>query len=264
VLTPLSNILFSADYWRIKVKQYVGGVPGSFTLNTCLNTGNPFYCSLILRDATGSLSTGNGAAAGRIIGTRFNTGSYGNSGVDLEGRYILDLESLGTQAGRVSFSFTGSAALDNPINVTPGVSTIDCDGYYGPNCSGVGPTSPVPRWRHRLRTTWEGGSDVEISLNWRFIGQMNSEFTSPNPNLNNPNNVFPVDSHIGVYNYFDMDGAFDLGGHVRVRLGVNNLTDRKPPVIGFSANPLLVNGNMAAGIYDALGRFLFLGFTAKY
>jgi iron complex outermembrane receptor protein len=264
VLTPLSNILFSADYWRIKVKQYVGGVPGSFTLNTCLNTGNPFYCSLILRDATGSLSTGNSAAAGRIIGTRFNTGSYGNSGVDVEGRYILDLESLRAQAGRVSFSFTGSVALDNPINVTPGVSTIDCDGYYGPNCSGVGPTSPVPRWRHRLRTTWEGKSDFEISLNWRYIGQMNSEFTSPNPNLNNPNNVFPVDSHIGVYNYFDVDGAFDVGTHVRIRLGINNLTDRKPPFIGYSANPLLVNGNMAAGIYDALGRFLFLGFTAKY
>jgi outer membrane receptor protein involved in Fe transport len=47
-------------------------------------------------------------------------------------------------------------------------------------------------------------------------------------------------------------------------LGINNLTDRKPPFIGYSANPLLVNGNLAAGIYDALGRFLFLGFTAKY
>jgi iron complex outermembrane receptor protein len=50
---------------------------------------------------------------------------------------------------------------------------------------------------------------------------------------------------------------------LNIRLGINNLTDRQPPVIGFAANPLLVNGNMAAGMYDTLGRYLFVGFTAK-
>ncbi|MDP9013496.1 MAG: TonB-dependent receptor [Pseudomonadota bacterium] len=264
VLTPLVNVLFTADYWRIKVKQYVGGLPGSFTLATCLNTGDPFYCSLVRRDASGSLSTGNGAAAGRIIGTRFNTGSYGASGVDFEGRYIWELESLVSKAGNLSFSFTGSVALDNPIDVTPGVSETDCSGYYGPNCSGVGPTSPVPRWRHRLRTTWETKHDFELSLNWRHIGQLKSEFTSGNPNLNNPANVYAIDSHIGAYDYFDLDGNIDVTPHLNIRLGVNNLADKKPPVIGFTANPLLVNGNMAAGLYDTLGRYLFVGFTAKY
>jgi iron complex outermembrane recepter protein len=264
VLTPLRNILFSADYWRIKVKQYVGGVPGSFSVNTCLNSGDPFYCGLIHRDVNGSLSTGNGANAGRVIGTRFNTGSYGNSGVDFEGRYVWNLESMAAKAGNLSFSFTGSAALDNPINVTPGVSQIDCSGYYGPNCSGAGPTSPVPRWRHRLRTTWETHHDFDVSLNWRHIGRLKSEFTSGNPNLSNPGNVYAIDSHIGAYDYFDMDGSIDVTPHLNIRLGVNNLTDRQPPVVGFAANPLLVNGNMAAGMYDILGRYLFVGFTAKY
>jgi outer membrane receptor protein involved in Fe transport len=264
VLTPLTNVLFTADYWRIKVKQFVGSLPGSFTLNTCLNSGDPFYCGLIQRDANGSLSTGNGAAAGRIIGTRFNTGSYGSSGVDFEGRYVWDLEPLQSKAGNLTFSFTGSVALDNPIDVTPGVSEFDCSGYFGPNCSGAGPTSPVPRWRHRLRTTWETKHDFELSLNWRHIGQLKSEFTSGNPNLNNPANVYAIDSHIGAYDYFDLDGNIDVTPHLNIRLGVNNLADKKPPVIGFTANPLLVNGNMAAGMYDPLGRYLFVGFTAKY
>jgi hypothetical protein len=30
------------------------------------------------------------------------------------------------------------------------------------------------------------------------------------------------------------------------------------------ANPLLVNGNMAAGVYDVLGRYLFVGLTARF
>jgi iron complex outermembrane receptor protein len=262
VLTPLSNILFSADYWRIKVKQFIGNVPGTFSLGTCLNSGDPFYCSLIQRDANGSLSTGNGTSAGRVVSTRFNTGSYGNSGVDFEARYIWSLQSIASRAGSLSFGFTGSLAIDNPINVTPGVAQIDCTDLYGPNCSGAGPTSPVPRWRHRLRTTWETRAGLEVSLNWRHIGAMKSEFTSAQfmPN----SNVFPVDSHISAYDYLDVDGAIEVTEHFKVRLGVNNLTDRKPPVIGFAANPLLVNGNMAAGVYDALGRYLFAGLTAKF
>ena len=264
VLTPVPNLLFSADYWRIKVKGYVGSVPGSFTIPTCINTGDPFYCSLIQRDGSGSLSTGNGPTAGRVIGTRFNTGSYGNSGADFEGRYALSLESLSARAGTLTFSFTGSVALDNPIDVTPGASEIDCSGYFGPTCSGAGPTSPVPRWRHRLRATWQAANDFELSLNWRHIGRLKSEFTSPGAGLGNPGNVFPVDSQIPAYNYIDLDAGMNVTPNVNVRLGVNNLTDRKPPVIGFTANPLLVNGNMAAGVYDMLGRFVFVGVTAKY
>ena len=262
VLTPLTNLLFSADYWRIKVKQYVGGLPALFTINTCLATGDPFYCGLIQRDATGSLSTGNGASAGRIIATRFNTGSYGTSGVDFEGRYIWDLESLRSKAGNLTFSFTGSVALDNPINVTPGAPEFDCSGYFGFNCSGGGPTSPVPRWRHRLRTTWESKHNFQVSLNWRHIGKLKYEATSGNPNL--PGTIYPVDSRIGAYEYFDLDGSVDVTPHLNIRMGINNLADRKPPIIGFNANPQLVNGNLAAGMYDFLGRYLFLGLSVKY
>ncbi len=263
VFTPKSNLLFSADIWRIKVKQFVGSLPGTFTINTCLNTADPYYCGLIHRDATGSLSAGNGASAGRVIGTRFNTGSYGTSGVDFEGRYVWDLASVGAEAGELSFGFTGSLARDNPINVTPGVPEFDCTGLFGPNCSGAGPTSPVPKWRHRLRMTWKAGHEVELSLNWRHIGALSSEFTSSNAVLSNPGNVFTIDSQIPAYDYFDLDGSMRVGAHLTMRLGVNNLTGKRPPVIGFTANPLLINGNLAAGMYDSLGRYLFAGITVQ-
>ncbi len=146
------------------------------------------------------------------------------------------------------------------------MSEIDCTDLYGPTCSGAGPTSPVPRWRHRLRMTWESHAGFEVSLNWRHIGELKSEFTSSNPNLFNPNNVFAVDSYISAYDYLDLETGIEAETeHLKkIRLGVNNLTDKKPPVIGFTANPLLVNGNMAAGMYDSLGRYLFAGLTARF
>lgn len=262
VLMPLPNLAFTADWWRIKVSQYVGSVPASYAMTTCLNGGDPFYCSLIQRDASGSLSTGNGSTAGRVVGTRFNTGSYGNTGVDLEGRYSVDLRSFGPAAGRITFSFTGSAALKNPISVTPGAALLDCTGLFGPSCSGAGPTSPVPRWRHRLRSTWRTTHDLEVSLNWRHIGHLNSEFTSAY--LYSPGSIYPVDARIPAYDYFDLDASIDLTERWNARVGINNLTNRQPPVVGFTANPLLVNGNLAAGMYDPLGRYLFAGVMLRY
>jgi hypothetical protein len=41
--------------------------------------------------------------------------------------------------------------------------------------------------------------DFEVSLNWRHIGRLKSEFTSGNPNLSNPGNVYPIDSHIFLW-----------------------------------------------------------------
>jgi outer membrane receptor protein involved in Fe transport len=186
------------------------------------------------------------------------------SGVDIEGRYVLDMSALSLEnAGKISFNFAGSVALDNVIQVVPGLIPFDCTGFYGPTCTGEGPTSPIPKWRHKMRATWEARKDFEISLNWRHIGHLDSEQTSSNPHLATAT-AYPVDSHVPSYDYLDIDTSVDLGSHVSLRLGVNNVFDRQPPIIGFNANPLLVNGNMLASIYDTFGRYLFVGLTAKY
>lgn len=267
VLTPVDwarNLIVSADYWRIKINQYIGSLASVDSLNNCIASGAPVYCSLVVRDANGSLSVGNGPTAGRVIGTGLNTGSFGMSGVDIDGRYILDLRGTGWRyGGTLSFSFTGSVAVSNTIEVVPGLPAFDCTGFYGPTCTGEGPTSPIPKWRHKLRSTWKPTENFNVSLNWRHIGSLSSEQTSSSPHLAT-GTVYPVDARIPSFEYFDLDTSFALGPHVELRLGVNNLLDRNPPIAGFNANPLLVNGNMVAAMYDTLGRYLFVGLTAKF
>jgi iron complex outermembrane receptor protein len=261
VLTPVHwapRLVLSADYWRIRVKQFLlSGIPAGITFNSCLDSGAPLFCSLIHRDGQGSISLGNGPTAGRIIASGLNTGSYGESGVDIDAHDIFDVG-----LGNLTVTLQGSRAIDNPIQVIPGQPAFDCTGYFGPTCTAAGPTSPIPKWRHKLRMTWSLPSGFDVSLNWRHIAALASEHTSSNPQLNGT--VFPIDTRIPSFDYLDIDAGIALHSHLEVRMGVKNLTDRRPPIVGFTANPLIVNGNVAAGMYDFLGREIFLELTAKF
>ncbi len=260
VITPswLPHFSFSVDYWRIKVKGYVGQYAPNATLTDCVNTGDPLFCSLVHRDATGSLSIGNGPTAGRVIATNLNTGSSAQSGIDLSGNYSLGLGA----AGRLVFNFGGSVALNSRLQIDPTQPAFDCTGLYGPTCTGEGPTSPIPRWRHQLRLTWKPRGTFDMSLNWRHIGALDSELGSPYPHLQGT--VFPIDARISPYDYFDLATSVDVLHGSSLRVGVNNIFDRNAPIVGANNNPQILGGNMVASIYDTLGRYIFVGITVKF
>jgi len=60
--------------------------------------------------------------------------------------------------------------------------------------------------------------------------------------------------------------------NVRLQLGVNNITDKVPPLVVGSdcstsspqANGANCNGNTFPGVYDAMGRYLFAHITAQF
>ena len=96
----------------------------------------------------------------------------------------------------------------------------------------------------------------DLTLRWRYIGSDKSEQTSTNPFLAGTP-YLPL-SKIPAYNYFDLTGAFDVYKNMRLQLGVNNIVVRNPP--------LVVNGDCSTfpGVYDAMGRYWFFEFTAKF
>jgi iron complex outermembrane recepter protein len=259
------GLILSVDYWRIRISGYLGQIPASASLNGCLTSGDPTFCALIVRDpTTGSLGLGS---SGYVSQVNLNTAKYGESGIDIAGQYSLPLRAAGT----LTFTLNASRAIDNPITLYPGAALLDCIDLYGPTCSGSGPTSPVPNWRHNLRATWTL-DPFEVSLNWRLIGAMDFEGTSKYLNASEGTSVYPTDSHIGSYSYFDLDSGYDITKNISVHLGVNNLFDKKPPLTGFSdplaggvsPNPGLINGNLIASFYDPFGREIFVEFTARF
>jgi outer membrane receptor protein involved in Fe transport len=257
-LTPtfLPNFTASIDYFRITLNDGVGPIPANVILTNCLNTGDPTYCSQIVRSNTGSLNGNNIAGGGYIVQTQVNVASARASGIDLQGAYRV---SLGERWGSLTFGLNGAYLKASEATPLPGAPTYDCSGLFGSTCQTVN-----PRWRHNLRTSWQAPRDIELSLNWRYLGAVSLDNNSSQPTLNGAAFGAPnlFNARIPAYSYFDLAATWKLNETLEFRAGVNNLLDKDPPIVTSE----IVAGGAANTYetYDTLGRQIFVGMTAKF
>ena len=261
VFTPsfIPRLSLSVDYWNINVLNFIGPISGASSVSNCLTTGAPIFCSAIHRDASGSLSGGTSLTTGNVFAFNRNTTAFKEKGIDIVGSYTAN---LAPNLGKVQFNFNGSLALGSTVGV-PGQDAFDCIGLYGPNCTGFFSTSPIPKWRHQLRSTWSSPKGFELSLNWRFTGPLTSEFTSASATLSGGGTPSAVDSHIPSFSYFDLAANVDISRRFNLRFGVNNIFGRRAPLTGYNNNDLILPGNQISSSYDTLGRYMFVGLTMK-
>lgn len=250
VATPsfLPGLNLSVDYFNIKVEDFIGSVPEQQSLNQCLSTGDAFFCGLINRGANGTLWAGDDAF---VVATKLNTGSLETSGVDVAASYNFEIGSYGTL--RVDYLSTFLESLDKePL---PGLSIIECAGYFASTNSSCGVSKP--KYRHNIPVTWlTPWGDLTARATWRHIGSVDLVGST----TSNVNTV--LDSR----DYFDVSLKTTLREGVGVRLGVNNVFDKNPPVstnVG-SAGGSFGNGNTFPQVYDALGRYIFAGVTLTF
>lgn len=263
VFTPgsLRNFSATVDYFNIKVKDMIGRVASSLILSECLNNANPYYCSLIHRNASGSIASDDGYT----LGTNQNTGFQHLAGIDLGVSYRFKLSDIGlSEQGRISTAFNGTWLQYQKTQAAPNQSVYDCAGLYGPTC-GV----PAPTWRHNLRITWEMPAAKMLSLNWRYIGKTTLDANSGNPIMSAAGggkyNI--ADSHIARYSYWDLAGSMNLRDNIKLRIGINNLLDKDPPVLDNYNFPIITtmgNGNTYSGLYSTLGRVAYLGLSVDF
>jgi iron complex outermembrane receptor protein len=263
-LTPgfLSNFTATADYYRILLKNTIGSLPANIVLQNCLTSGNPLYCSQIVRNpVTGGLTGASVAAGGYIVQTNVNIGAAEVSGIDVGTNYKLPLSDRG---GAILFNLNGTYELKNTTTPYVGAPSYDCAGLFGSTCQTVN-----PRWRHTLRATWETPWRVSLAATWRFIGKVGLDYNDSDPSLNRKEgfNFFSGsyvawNATIPNYSYLDLAATWHALDHLDVRAGINNLLDKDPPYI---ANDIVAGGSPNTyETYDTLGRQIFIGFTAKF
>ncbi|MET0533300.1 MAG: TonB-dependent receptor, partial [Steroidobacter sp.] len=260
VFTPsfIPGFAFTADYFDIYVEGYIGAVDAPTVINQCLQNSAQYFCDLFHRDPSSGVLFGTD---GYIVATNQNTGYLQTSGVDFTSTYGFDLDRIlpgEGDVGALNLSFVGTWLNSRRIEQLPGLGSYNCVGLYGPTCS-----QPTPAWRHNLRLTWsspQGGATV--SANWRYLGS--AKLTSNEDNEFLAGAPVGINRRIAAYSYLDLAGTWEMFDSVELRAGINNVFDRSPPVIASGLLGLFGNGNTYPGVYDPMGRLLYVGMTVEF
>ncbi len=247
----------SIDYYHIQIQDEIGTYPYDVILTNCAATGNPVYCSQIVRQpTTGSLTGNSNAGGGYVIQKNYNLGTAVNSGVDVQLAYKLGLPP---GFGGMTFDLSGVYLLHNETQPLPGAHTYDCVGLFGATCQTVN-----PRWHHLFRTTWDSPWNVSTSLTWRFIGPVTEDNNTSDLTLQNITygGFDFATGKIPGYNYLDLEATWIVNKTLQFRAGADNILDKDPPLV----NSFAVSGGSANtySVYDLFGRQLFVAFTAKF
>ena len=241
VANPIEGFRFSVDYWDIKMSDVIGIVDPELAVTQCGKTGDASFCSLVNRAANGSLWLGQ---SGFVIGTNVNLSGRRWRGIDVSAEYTQD--DIFGFGGTLDVSLIGTRMIKKWIDPLPGLnSAYDCVGTVTTKCF------PSPKWRHTVTANYASDSFWSVTVLWRYFGAVN------NPDSNDGS----LNDGIGSQSYFDLKTSFDISENVSFLMGVNNIFDKEPPLVGGS---LGTNGNTYAGFYDTLGRLFHASFTTKF
>lgn len=247
----LRGVTLGVDYFNIKVKDLISTVPATIELSQCINTGQ--FCNLIQRNAaTGSLVTN-----GYVVTTSINAGYLKTAGIDFTLAATQSLDDLfGTHAlGKLRINFAGTKTNKYEVQVLPGTPAYRCDGYFGVTCG-----MPIPHWRHRMVVDWISAGGLDVTTTWRYIGGTSNDKSSSAPYLSGT--YFAYDAKLSAVSYFDFSISKTIARQFTLRAGVNNAFDKDPPLTA-SVGGQVSNGDFFGGMYDALGRYMFVGITAR-
>jgi outer membrane receptor protein involved in Fe transport len=257
VYTPgfLPNFSVALDFFDIEVEDTIDGIGADLIINTCLANGDPTFCNLINRaPGSGSLFLG---MQGSITNTTQNTGSLTTQGVDIDANYVWKTGNVGD----LRFSLVGTFLDELETEPLPGFTKFDCSGLYGNVCA-----TPKPEFRSKLRSTWSTPWNLDVSLTWRYLDAVENEGTVANTNF--AQDFSPIDTRLGSRSYFDLSAAYGFKtevADVKVRLGIDNLTDKDPPIVtSENCTPVFCSGNTFPQVYETLGRTFMFNVTTDF
>ena len=244
------RLSLSVDYYAIRVANAIGLYPLAQTaLAGCFNLdpsqSNPGYspansfCQLISRNGAGIISS--------ISQPYVNFGAIRTAGIDI----ALKWEArLAKNAGFIGLDSNITRLLTYKLQSVPSGSFQEYSGslgaglLYSPSTSGS--TPPQPLWRV-LSSLHYRRDAFEVKLRWRYISGMSD-----------PNAIVGYSpARTPNYSLFDLGAKLAIGKGLTLRWGINNLFDRKPPIITFP-------GMTMASVYDVSGRYFHLSAQAQF
>src|SRR5690606_28708696 len=146
-----------------------------------------------------------------------NLGRAVTSGVDVQVNWAMELATR----GRLSVNVLGNYNLENVTQADPDVAEIDWVGTRG--CA-LGLQCMGYDYRLFSTATYSRGP-FSVSLRWQHWPSIESGNAATNPDT-------PFPGVPSSYDLFDLTGSHRLGDKYRLRMGIQNLFDKEPPLGG--------------------------------
>ncbi|MCP5165693.1 MAG: TonB-dependent receptor, partial [Pseudomonadales bacterium] len=244
VLTPdfLEGFTMTIDYYDIKIEDGISELSQEFILTECIE-GNDSQCANVKRGNNGDLWVGSNVdTSGQIIALQDNLAVEQVKGIDVVASYDFDIGKWGSINLHDVMSYIDQWDTQELSNAPK----TECAGTFAGVCG-----YPAPDLRNNLRATWITPWNVTASAQWRYISSVDDY-----------NNIRDLKS----MNYLDVSAIWDINEWASVRAGVNNVTDKAPPIVGadIAATSYYGAGNTFPGMYDANGRYFFVGGTIGF
>lgn len=254
VLTPrfVPGLSLTVDYFNIKVKDAIQLIPRQSSINECvMSGGTSALCDLIVREDVGTPRPRTPGTLYQIDAFPINSANIETAGIDVQARYktswgedsSLDIALYYTYLDKLTLqSFAGGDVQNNR-------GQLDGDGRLGAG------------FKHRanLSVTYQTGP---FSLNWRTNYQSKIKDTL-GPDADSP--LGDSTNSIKAYWYHDFQARFAVEkDRLEFYAGIDNVFDKKPPVINQNGASNITGTETAADSFDPFGRNLYVGAVFRF
>ncbi len=234
------------DWWKVKLNDLIQSISAQTVADLCYNDNNSPYCSYIHRYPAGSVSAGN---IDYIQTPVVNIGKLNTQGIDLGASYALPDTDYG------KFTVAVDSTYLHRYDIDTGDTVVHMAGRYNSSYGNYA------HWRAHALVGWKLGN-WDASWTTRWIGKMQVGSGDLSQNMSADAQFKGVVLDYGSYMYHNLQVGYDMAGaNLRLDLGVDNLTNKQPPMM-YQNNVL--NANTDVSTYDTLGRYYWMRATYRF
>lgn len=199
VYEPIRNLVFSADYFNIEVKNQIGQLSETAIFNDPVK-----YAEYYVRNADGSLNY--------INQTLQNLGNTKTSGIDLG----VQWRSAMTKYGRLGLSIDGTYLINYKYQTEKNGEWQNAVGKYNSDLGlGFSAGSAVTRWKHTANVNWNYDA-WSLNLQQTFF----KGYLDQNDN--------GQDHRVSNYTLYNLSGTYTGFKNTELTFGIRNVLDAKP------------------------------------
>ncbi|RIX27038.1 TonB-dependent receptor domain-containing protein [Sphingomonas edaphi] len=254
VAQPFRSFMATIDYYDINIRDAIGvfgggqGPLGAIT-GCILGGADPAdpLCQAFTRGPDGFVRELRIPTA--------NLARLRARGIDWQLSYRFPLLS-----GNAQINLSGSRLLELSVQNNAALDPVECAGSFGSPCGTTILGTAAPKWKLFNRANWTVGP-VNLSLRHRYFSSTVDGRLAGNKSINRPPPIsIPTNAvKLASRHYFDAGVTFDVAKRFQLTVGVNNLFDTQPSLVGSQQ----VQANTDPSLYDVLGRRYFASVRAS-